>query len=101
MVFDIINGMYTTTINQNGLILLNKAAREALGVKLGDRVTINFSKNGAVVERELSDEDFFKKLDAMKSAKTKQRIQEMAGRTADEMFEMAMKKSMMKESNDN
>ena len=100
MVFAIIGGMYTTTINQNGLILLNKAAREALGVKLGDRVTINFSKNGAVVERELSDEDFFKKLDARKSAKTKQRIREMAGKTADEMFEMAIKKAALKEEAD-
>lgn len=92
MVFDIINGMYTTTINQNGLILLNKAAREALGVKLGDRVTINFSKKGAIVERELSDKDFFKKLDAMKSEKTRENIQRMAGKSADELFEIAMKR---------
>lgn len=92
MVFDIINGMYTTTINQNGLILLNKAAREALGVKLGDRVTINFSKKGAIVERELSDKDFFKKLDAMKSDKTQANIRKMAGKSADELFEIAMKK---------
>lgn len=93
MVFDIINGMYTTTINQNGLILLNKAAREALGVKLGDRVTIRLLKKGAVVERELSDEEFFKKLDAMKSTQTKQNIRRMAGKSADEMFEMAIKKT--------
>lgn len=84
--------MYTTTINQNGLILLNKAAREALGVKLGDRVTINFSKKGAIVERELSDKDFFKKLDAMKSDKTQANIRKMAGKSADELFEIAMKK---------
>ena len=85
--------MYTTTINQNGLILLNKAAREALGVKLGDRVTINFSEKGAVVERELSDEDFFKKLDDMKSAQTKRNIKKLAGKTADELFDIAMKKA--------
>lgn len=84
--------MYTATINQNGLILLNKAAREALGVKLGDRVTIRFSKKGAVVERELSDKEFFKKLDAMKSEQTKRNIRDMAGKSADELFEMAMKR---------
>lgn len=92
MVFDIINGMYTTTINQNGLILLNKAAREALGVKLGDRVTINFSKKSAVVEREMSDEEFFAKLDKIKSVKTQKNIQAAAGKSADELFEVAMKK---------
>ncbi len=84
--------MYTTTINQNGLILLNKAAREALGVKLGDRVTVNFSGKSAVVERELSDQAFFKKLDAIKSAKTKQNIKKLAGKNADELFEIAMRK---------
>ena len=89
--------MYTTTINQNGLILLNKAAREALGVKLGDRVTVNFSKKGATIEREMTDEEFFQKLDAMKSEKTKQRIRELAGKNADELFEIAMQKAMTEE----
>lgn len=50
--------MYTTTINQNGLILLNKAARDALGVKLGDRVVISIDKEQARVEREMTDEEF-------------------------------------------
>lgn len=85
--------MYTTTINQNGLILLNKAAREALGVKLGDKVVINFTSESAVVERELSDEDFFAKMDALKSPKTKKNIQKNAGKSADELFEMAIKKA--------
>ena len=87
--------MYTTTINQNGLILLNKAAREALGVKLGDRVSRNISKKTAVVEREMSDEDFFAKMDNMKSAKTKKNIKRLAGRSADELFEMAMEKALV------
>lgn len=85
--------MYTATINQNGLILLNKAAREALGVKLGDRVTIDFSKQGAIVRRELGDEDFFKKLDSVKSDKTKRNIKKYAGKSADELFKLAMQKS--------
>ena len=86
--------MYTTTINQNGMILLNKTVREALGVQLGDRVTVSLNKKTVTVEREMSDEEFFTKLDAMKSERTKKRIQEMAGKSADEMFQIAMNKSM-------
>lgn len=88
--------MYTATINQNGLILLNKAAREALGVKLGDRVTINFTSRAAVIEKELSDEDFFAKLDDLKSPKTKQNLRTFAGQSADELFELAIKNSTAK-----
>ena len=86
--------MYTTTINQNGLILLNKSAREALGVKLGDRVIINISKESAVVKRELTDDEFFAQMDAMKSHKTKESIKSHAGKSADELFEEAMQKSL-------
>lgn len=86
--------MYTTTINQNGMILLNKTVREALGIQLGDRVTVSLNKKTVTVEREMSDEEFFTKLDALKSERTKKRIQEMAGKSADEMFQIAMNKSM-------
>ena len=79
------SNMYTTTINQNGLILLNKAARDSLGVKLGDRVTVNFNNKSATIEREMTDEEFFTKLDAMKSEETKRRIKELAGKTTDEL----------------
>ena len=89
--------MYTTTINQNGLILLNKAAREALGVKIGDRVTINISKDKAEIAREMTDEEFFEKLDAMKSEKTKRLIKQYAGKPAGELYEMAMRKVVAKE----
>lgn len=85
--------MYTTTINQNGLILLNKAAREALGVKLGDRVTINISKDSATVKRELTDDEFFAQMDAKKSSRTKRKIRQYAGKTADELFEIAIQKA--------
>lgn len=84
--------MYTTTINQNGLILLNKAAREALGVKLGDKVTVNFSGEAAVIEREMNDAEFFAKMDKLKSEKTRKRIKTTAGKTADELFELAIRK---------
>ena len=50
--------MYTTTINQNGMILINKAVREALGLKLGDKVTVTFDTQSARVERKMSDEEF-------------------------------------------
>ena len=77
--------MYTTTINQNGMILLNKDARKALGLKLGDRVMINFNEKGAKVERMMSDEEFFAKMDANNSEKTKAAIKKNAGKTVSEM----------------
>ena len=88
--------MYTTTINQNGMILLNKTVRETLGIKLGDRVTVSFNKKSVTVEREMSDDEFFAKLDAMKSDHTKKRIQEISGQTADELFQIAIDKSTKK-----
>ena len=89
--------MYTTTINQNGMILLNKAAREALGVKLGDRVTINFNKKSAKVEREMTEEEAQAYLDSLFSPETKRLIKENAGKTADELFEVAMMKTLKEE----
>ena len=85
--------MYTATINQNGLILLNKKAREALGVKLGDRVVISISKKSATIKREPTDDEFFAQMDSIKSAKTKENIQKHAGQSADELFKLAMQKS--------
>lgn len=91
--------MYTTTINQNGMILINKAVREALGLKLGDKVTVTFDAQSARVERKMSDEEFIKRLDDMKSARTKNRIKELAGKTADELFDMAMQKTTKGDTN--
>lgn len=85
--------MYTTTINQNGMILLSKAVRESLNLQLGDRVTVSFNKKSAIVQKEITDEEFFAKLDAMKSERTKKRIKENAGKSADELFRIAMTKS--------
>ena len=85
--------MYTTTINQNGMILLSKAVRESLNLQLGDRVTVSFNKKSVTVQKEITDEEFFAKLDAMKSERTRKRIQENAGKSADELFRMAMAKS--------
>ena len=77
--------MYTTRINQNGMILLNKDARKALGLKLGDMVFINFDKNSARIARRMSDEEFFAKMDANNSEKTKAAIKKNAGKTISEM----------------
>ena len=85
--------MYTTTINQNGMILLNKAVRESLNLQLGDRVTVSFNKKSVTVQKEITDEELFAKLDAMKSERTRKRIQENAGKSADELFRMAMAQS--------
>lgn len=89
--------MYTTTINQNGLILLNKSARKMLGVELGDCVTVSFDKDQARIERRMTDEEFFAKMDAMKSKKTIQQIKKYTGKTADELLDIAMRKALAKE----
>lgn len=79
--------MYTTTINQNGMILLNKDARKALGLKLGDRVMVNFDKKTIRIAGRGSDEDFFKRMDANNSEKTKAAIKKNVGKTISEMRE--------------
>ena len=89
--------MYTTTINQNGMILLNKDVRKAMGVKLGDKVMVTLGKDGASVARLMTDEEFFEKMDSMKSEETKRLIKKYAGKTADELFEIAMQKSIAEE----
>ena len=71
--------MYTTTINQNGMILLNKDARKALGVKLGDRVMINFDEKSARIEREMTDEEAQAYMDSLFSPETKRLIKKNAG----------------------
>ena len=89
--------MYTTTINQNGMILLNKDARKAMGLELGDKVTIDFNNKEAKVEKMMTDEEFFAKLDAMKSEETKKRIKELAGKSASELFDIAMETAIAEE----
>ena len=84
--------MYATTINQNGMILLNKAAREALGLHLGDRVVVNFTKKSATVERDLTDDEFFAKLDSLKSASTKASIARHSGASASDLMHLAISK---------
>ena len=81
------------------MILINKAVREALGLKLGDKVTVTFDTQSARVERKMSDEEFIKRLDDMKSARTKNHIKELAGKTADELFDMAMQKTTKGDTN--
>ena len=77
--------MYSTLITKSNQITLTKPAREHLGVKPGDRVFIDFAKNHLVIERRPNDEEFFKKLDSFKSKKTKQLINQYAGKTLNEL----------------
>lgn len=89
--------LYTTTINQNGMILLNKDARKALGVKLGDRVTVDFNNNGAKVARMMTDEEAQAYMDSLFSLKTKRLIKKYAGKSADELFDIAMTRALEEE----
>ena len=67
------------------MILLNKDARKALGLKLGDKVTVDFTKNMIKVSPRSSDETFFMMLDKRNSEKTKVAIKRNAGKTASEL----------------
>lgn len=89
--------MYTTTINQNGMILLNKDARKALGLKLGDKVTINFNENEAKIAKRMTDEEAQAYMDSLFSPKTKQLIKKYAGKSASELFDIAMTKAIKEE----
>lgn len=83
--------MYTTTITKSGQITLTKAARENLGVKNGDKVVIDFKKGKLVVEPRLSDDEFLKALDGMKSEESLKREKEIgkkyAGKSVREMID--------------
>lgn len=89
--------IYTATINQNGMVLLNKDARKSLGVKLGDKVIVEISTKSVKIERQMTDEEFFSKLDSMKSEKTKRLIKEQAEKSDDELLDTAMVKFLKEE----
>lgn len=86
--------MYTTTINQNGMVLLNKDARKALGLKLGDKVMVNFDKKNVRIEPRMSEKEAQAYMDSLFTPESKKLVKKYAGKTADELFEIAMKKSM-------
>lgn len=56
---------YTTTITQSGQITISKAAREALGVRTGDRVFVDIESGQVIIKRRLSDDEFFSAIDEM------------------------------------
>lgn len=68
-----------------------------MGLELGDKVTIDFNNKEAKVEKMMTDEEFFAKLDAMKSEETKKRIKELAGKSASELFDIAMETAIAEE----
>lgn len=89
--------LYTTTINRNGMILLNKDARKALGVKLGDKVTVDFGGKTVQVARMMTEEEAQKYMDSLFSPETKQLIKEYAGKSDDELLDMAFAKAFKEE----
>ena len=68
---------YTTTITKSNQITLTKPAREFLGVKPGEKLVFEPQSDGSlIVRRRLSTEEFFERIDSMKSEKTKRIIKE-------------------------
>ncbi len=76
---------YTVALTKSGQMTLPKALREFLGVDGAKSVQIEKTKDGVQIQRRLSDEEFFAKLDAMKSEKTKAAIRRNAGKTMSEL----------------
>lgn len=77
--------MYTVTITKSGQVTLPKELRDFLGVKSGGRVTFHKTRNGVSINRKLSREEFFDKLDQGKNAKTQSAIRRHAGKTVSEL----------------
>ncbi len=71
--------MYTTTITKSGQITLTKSARELLGVKLGDRLTVKSQGSKIIIEPRQSDEEFLKELDCLKSPESLSYEQHLPG----------------------
>ena len=79
------------------MILLNKDARKALGLKLGDKVTVDFDEKTVKIAKRMTDEEAQAYMDSLFSPKTKQLIKKYAGKTADELFDVAFRKAVKKE----
>ena len=74
--------MYTVTITKSGQVTLPKELRDFLGVKPGQKITFNKERDGVSINRRLSDEEFFEKLDSLKSPKSKTFIKKHGARLA-------------------
>lgn len=66
--------MYTTTITKSGQIGFPKALRDALGVKIGDQVTLDTKRGNVTVSRRMTDDEFLKALDAMDSRTSRPKV---------------------------
>lgn len=64
--------IYTTKITKSNQITLKKVARDALGVKAGEKLFVNAKDDGTVeIHRNPTDAEIFSRLDSIKNAKTK------------------------------
>ena len=80
--------IYATTITSSGQITLPKVVRDVYSVKAGDRVNIVFDGKTARIEKQLSGGEIAERLDAMKSAETRRKINEHAGKPIPELHEI-------------
>ena len=71
--------MYATTITKSNQITINSEARQALGVKSGEKLDVVYQNGSLVIRRHPSDAEFFEQLDSLKSEKTKQNVKKYAG----------------------
>ena len=75
-------------VTASGQITLPKYIRDRLNISIGDQVAFEVKKDQVSIRRELSDEEFFAQLDALKSPQTKALMQKHAGKTVAELREL-------------
>lgn len=82
---------FTTTISKSGQITLPKDFRNALGVDIGDQVTLDLDKKDktkVVLARQLTPDEFIKQIDQImgnNTPKTQRLIKKHSGKTINQL----------------
>lgn len=69
---------YTVAITKTGQMTLPKVLREFLGVEGDKRITLTQRKNGVVIERKMTKEEYYRKVDKNINADTRRILDEEA-----------------------
>ena len=69
---------YTVAITKTGQMTLPKALREFLGVDGDKRITLNRRKDGVVIERKMTKDEYYHKVDNNINANTRRILEQEA-----------------------
>ena len=78
---------YAVVINSSGQITLPKAIRDILGVKIGDRVKFDVTKDKVEVSRVKDVYEVLAEVDAMWTPQERENLKKLSGKTAREIME--------------